>query len=172
MMITTIRKDRASRPLVLLLTMLVVWLPCCVTQTSQTATRKPIYEDTEKLTDLPKKVEKKEWPKGTIVSVEQGKPAPFPGILLREDRAKAASDLRIAYDHLYRVADINRRLTLTITRTADKQLAGADAEILRLRKLNDSWWSRNKLWVWIVIGSVLTLGLGGFAVWGASELKK
>jgi len=171
-MITKIRKGRLNGPLAVLLMLLVVWIPACATQTGGAAKRQTIYDETSNLTKLPEKVEKKAWPKGTIVSVEQGKPAPFSGILLIEPRAKAAGDLRIAYDHLYRVADINRRLTLTLVKTADKQLAGADAEVERLRKLNDSWWTRNKLWVGIVIGSVLTLGLGGLTLWGASQLKE
>ena len=171
-MLTKIRKDGTNRPLALLLSALVVLLPACVTQAGSAAQRKTIYEDTQTITVLPKKVEKKLWPENTIVAVEAGKPAPFSGILFSEPRAKNSADVRIAYDHLYQVADINRRLTLSIVQSADKQLAAADAEVIRLRKINDSWWSRNKLWVGIVVGTVLTLGLGGLALWGASELKK
>lgn len=134
--------------------------------------RKPIYENAKDLMALPKKMESEPKKPGTIVPIEKNQQAPFAGILMTEERAKQIAKLRLAYDHLYSLADINRRFFETVLKTADKQLGDADREIVRLRKINDSWWARNKLWVGIVMGTVLTLGLGGLTVWGATELKK
>lgn len=139
---------------------------------ASTVKRKPIYENAKGVMELPAKVEKEAAQPGTIVPIEKTQPAPFAGILMTEERAKKVAALRLSYDHLYTVAEINRRFTETVLKTADKQLQDADEEIARLRQQQDSWWARNKLWVGIVMGTVLTLGLGGLAVWGAGELKK
>lgn len=163
---------KKSRPFVALIVLLAFGITYGCAVPASTVKRKPIYENAGGVTELPEKLKSEPEKKGTIVPVEKGQAAPFAGILLTEERAKKVAKLRLAYDHLYNIADINRRFIGTVLKTADKQLADADQEIVRLRKLNDSWWSRNKLWVGIVIGTALTLGLGGFAVWGVSELKK
>jgi hypothetical protein len=134
--------------------------------------RKPIYESAIDLVDLPKKLAKKQHPKGTIVPLEQGSAAPFPGILMTENRAKSIAQLRLEYDHLYAIADGNKRFTVVLLKTADKQLGDADETIKRLRDRENSWWARNKVWVAIATTFVLTLGLGGVVIWGASELRK
>jgi hypothetical protein len=142
----------------------------CADAASQ-AKRKPIYNDL-KVVDIPAKLVKKTWPKGTIVGITKEKPAPFSGILLNEKRAKSVGQLRIAYDHLYDVASINRKFTLTVLKEADNRLSQADAEIRRLRKKQNTWWARNRTWILLLSGSVFTMALGGLALWGVTELKK
>lgn len=143
----------------------------CTTQVAQVK-RKPIYESAKDLMALPKKLEKQQYPKGTIVPIEKGQQAPFPGILLTEERAKPLAQLRIEYDHLYSIADINRRFVEVVLKTADKQLEDADKTIKQLRDSQNLWWSKNKVYVAVAVTFVLTLGLGGVMIWGASELRK
>ena len=100
----------------------------CTTQVAQVK-RKPIYENAKDLVALPKKLEKRQHPKGTIVALEKGQQAPFPGIFMTEKRAKAVAQLRLEYDHLYTIADGNRRFTVIVLKTADKQLGDADKTI-------------------------------------------
>jgi hypothetical protein len=143
----------------------------CTTQMAQVK-RKPIYDNAKDLMALPPKQAKKQHPKGTIVPIEKGQQAPFPGVLLTEKRAKALAQLRINYDHLYSIAETNRRFTVIVLKTADRQLAAADQANKRLYDQQNSWWSRNKVWVAVATTFVLTLGLGGVVIWGASELRK
>jgi len=163
--------ERRGIALILVTTMLTMTTWACAPQV-QTAKRAPIFEKAQELSKLPARVEKPAKKTGTVVAVRKGDQVPFDGILLTEDRAKKAARLRISYDELYDIATINRRFTGVALRAADEQLAAADKEIARLRKAQDSWWNRHKLTVGIVIGTILTLGLGGLAVWGVNELKK
>jgi hypothetical protein len=139
---------------------------------SASVKRKPIYENALTLIKLPKKNEKKAYKKGTIVSAEKGDKVPFAGILLTEERAKAAAALRVDYEHLYSTAETNRRFTEVVLRTIGKQLSDADDEVKRLRAQQNSWWARNKVLISVIATAVVTLGLGGLAIWGAQKLEK
>lgn len=166
------RTDRCGIALILVMTVFAMGLWACAPVSTQVPKRQPIFQKAEELSKLPPRVPKPVKKSGTVVPLAKDAAAPFGGILFTEERAMAAARLRIAYEELYDLAAINRRFTGVALRAADAQLAEADKEIARLRKANSSWWARNKLTVGIVIGTVLTLGLGGFAVWGASELRK
>ncbi len=143
----------------------------CVTQVQDTK-RKPIYDNTSDMYEVPKKHEKKNWKEGTVVPVEKNQPAPFRGILITEERASDAALLRISYDELHGIAEVNRRLAKTVLAVADKQLEDADKEINRLKDQNNSWWTRNKFTVGLIIGIFATALTGGLLYWGASELQK
>lgn len=127
------------------------------------------YKD---VTELPKQLIKKEWPRGTIQPLKKGNPALFDGIIFIEKRAFEAGRLRIAYDELYRIAEINRRFINVVIKVSDDALRKADIEVRRLRALRNSWWSRNKLSIGLVGGFVIGIGVTGLIVYGVSKAVK
>jgi len=165
------KRDDWLRPAALLtLVVFCISVTGCAKAASQYK-RKPIYDDLS-VVDIPPKLKKEEWPKEhKILPVTKGDPAPVSGFLFTEKRAKSLADLRIEYDRLYDVASINRKFTLAVLKEADNQLQKADAKIQRLESEKNTWWNRNRTWVLLLAGSVTTLVLGGFAVWGVSELR-
>jgi hypothetical protein len=100
------------------------------------------------------------------------------GILLDEEKAIAAANLRIAYDEVYRLAESNHKYMVSVIQIQEQELQRGD-EMLKqknaeLRRLRDSWWQRNKLSVGISIGLVVGVGvaLGAGAVWAEVEENK
>lgn len=132
-------------------------------------TKKPVASEIEA---IPQKIPVKQWPKGTIVAVEKGNPAPFSGVLFTEERAMEAGKVRVAYDEVHSIAVINRQLSNIVINVVNKQLAAADEEIAKLKASQNSWWNRNKLAIGIVIGVVATALTGGLSIWGATQLTK
>lgn len=131
-----------------------------------------IYNKAKELLKIPEKHEKKKWPEGTIVAVEKGKLAPFSGILLSEERAKDAGELRIKYDYLYTISKVNSKFSVSVLDIANDQINNADKKINKLRDKNNSWWSRNKVSLGVVCGFVVGVTLSGVIVWGAFKISK
>jgi len=109
---------------------------------------------------------------GDAVPLLSDEIAPFDGVLLSESKAIGAAKLRIAYDELYQLSEINNS-TCEITADILRQgIADADAEIQSrdeiLRKLRDSWWEKHKLTVGIITGVFLGASGSFFAatLWG------
>jgi hypothetical protein len=125
----------------------------------------------ERLLSLPKLPKKKSWTKGSIVPVEKGKACPISGIALTEPRAKSVARFRIKCDELDRAADVNRRYCLKVIGIYKKNLAAADAEILRLRQKQGSWYQQNKVAVWVSVTVVLMGGLFGLSLWGLDKIR-
>lgn len=163
---------RASEFKAASLLMVLMFVTAGCTQAADAGKRKPIYQDTPGLTELPERIPVKKWDKGTIVAVEQGTQVPFSGILMIEPRAVEAGEVRIAYDKLYAIADINRKLTVAVVKVADRQLEDADKQIDQLRAKNNSWWTRNSLSIGVVGGFVIGVSLTGLVVWGISKAVK
>jgi len=165
-----IRRTKIGRASAILLAAALLAMGCGQTVTA--SNRKAIYQDVPNLSTLPEKVTSKKWPENTIVSLEKGTPAPFSGILFIEQRALEAGKVRIEYDGLYAIAEINRRLMVTIIKIADKQLADADNQIELLHNKTNSWWVRNAFAIGVVGGFVIGVGLTGLVVWGISKAVK
>jgi hypothetical protein len=98
-----------------------------------------------------------------VLSLEFEEQAPFAGILLTEDKAMSAAQLRIAYDEIYQLAIADRKFALNIIQVQERQLYRADAIIdqkeAELRAIRDDWWEKNKLQVGIGVGLLLGVGL-------------
>lgn len=166
------RTDRIGIAMTLVITMFTMGVWACAPQVADTPARQPIFQRAEELAKLPTRIPKPEKATGTVLPMRKGDQAPFDGIIFTEERAKRAAELRIGYDELYDIASINGRFIGVALRAADAQLAAADKEVAKLRADRNSWWNRNKLVVGLVLGTLLTLGIGGFAVWGAGQLRK
>lgn len=112
---------------------------------------------------------------GMTATLLSGDTAPFDGILLDEEKAVGAADLRIAYDDLYRIALLQREASKIALDIADDELAKADADIdakdAIVSELRDSWWARHKLSVGIAVGVALGVACSftAGAVWGSME---
>jgi len=134
--------------------------------------RLPITETIKEQTKLPNYVPPSS---GKIVSVEEGDPAPFPGVLLDESRAQGAGELRIAYDALYGLSVANQKFGVVVVEIQEKQLYRADLIVEKkdeqLDKATNSWWARNKgpvgLAIGIVVGVAITVAAG--RIWAAIE---
>lgn len=113
--------------------------------------RLPITEQAKEITKLPPY--NGPVSEGQTVELEQDEGAPFSGILLSEEKAFAVANLRINYDETYRLASSNHRYMLALVTIQEKELYRADRIVaqknLEIKKLRDSWWQRNKLWVGI-----------------------
>jgi len=123
--------------------------------------RLPITEQAKELTEVPPyQAPTKD---GKVVGLELDAPAPFSGVLLTEDKAMAAAELRIAYDEVYQLAIADRKYMLNIVQIQEQQLYRADAIIdqkeAELKAIRDDWWEKNKLQVGIGVGLVLGVGL-------------
>lgn len=110
----------------------------------------PITEQAKGVTKLPPYKGPVE---GQTIGLEQDEGAPFAGILLSEEKAFAAASLRINYDETYRLASSNHKYLLALITIQEKELYRADRVVaqkrVEIKKLRDSWWQRNKLWVGI-----------------------
>lgn len=109
------------------------------------------------VSQLPAEHPKTAWSPGTILSVEKDDPAPFPGILLTEERAMDAGKLRIAYDELNSVCRMNQRLYVATAKVADGALQKSDAENKRLAE--DLRKAREKTW-WDTWGTTVSFAAG------------
>lgn len=92
-----------------------------------------------------------ELPPGIFV-LDQGEPAPFPGVLLNEERAMDYARLKI------RVAE------------QDLQLEVREREITRLNE-PESWFERNEFFLGMAGGIVLSVALAYGAVRVSQELR-
>ena len=132
----------------------------------------PIKEQAAELSKLP---EHQGPSGGEAVGVAKGDTVPFDGILLDETKAMAAANLRISYDEIYRLSDVNRRYLISVIEIQEQELYRADKIIdekeAALRKIRDSWWARHKMTMGVVIGVVCgmagTVAAGG--VWAAMD---
>jgi len=135
--------------------------------------RLPITEQAKELTELPAYQAPTEG--GQTAGLSLNDPAPFDGVLLSEDLALKAGELRINYDEVYRLAIADRKYMLTVIEIQEKELYRADQIIdykeKQLREIRDDWWQRNKLAVGIGIGVAIGAGivLGTGAVWAKIE---
>jgi hypothetical protein len=153
-------------------TALVVVLLVGCSRTTPIPKSPSIAKRYKEVTELPKYQVKKTWAKRTIQSLKKGDPALFDGIIFIEKRALEAGRLRIAYDELYKIAEINRRFVNVVIKVSDDALRKADAKVRRLRALRNSWWSRNKLSIGLVGGFVIGIGVTGLIVYGVSKAIK
>lgn len=145
------------------------------TEVSETS-ELPILKQSTELTTLPE--HKGPIETGEVVAVEEGEEVPFSGILLTEDKAMAAAELRIAYDEVYRLAVTDRKYMLTVITILEDGVQRADKIIVqkneKIDELQNDWWQRNKLQVGLGIGIVVGVGLSlatGF-VWAEIEEDK
>ena len=130
--------------------------------------RLPISDSVENLIVMP---EHKGPAEGKAVGLSVGDEAPFDGILLDEIKAFGSAELRIAYDDLYRLSEIQRSAYLVSLRIMEQELQQADREIAEknaaLREIRDSWWGKHKgvimIGVGVIIGGCAAIGAG--AVW-------
>jgi hypothetical protein len=129
----------------------------------------PITEQAKELTTLP--LYQKPTETGTVQGVSKGDVVPFDGILLSEDKAMSAANLRISYDELYRLAESDRKYLMTVVEIQEKTLQLGDQRIRRLEgelsEIRNSWWNNNKMEVGIVVGVVLGIAVtaGTGAIW-------
>ena len=100
---------------------------------------------------------------GSAIPLEEGEPAPISGILLDEQKAVGAAQLRIAYDEVYQIAKLQQRATSLSVGILEKELQSADNAIQerdrKIDELENSFWAKHKLVVGIISGTVL--GLAG-----------
>jgi hypothetical protein len=135
--------------------------------------RLPITEQAKELTELPAYQPPTDG--GQTAGLSLDDPAPFDGVLLSEDLALKAGELRINYDEVYRLALADRKYMLSVIEIQEKQLYRADAIIdqkeAQLREIRDDWWQKNKLQVGIVVGLVAGVGLSlaTGAIWAKIE---
>lgn len=108
---------------------------------------------------------------GRAVSISEDESAPFDGVLLDKEKAIAAAELRVAYDEIYRISEI-QQATFEITQgILVQELQDADREIEKkneiIDELKNSWWSQHKMTVGIIGGVVLGVvgSMGAGWVW-------
>lgn len=154
------------------LLLLAVFLPMACAVPAPVTPSREVDKTIDTMLSIPPRLEKKKWPAGTIAAIEKSAPAPFPGIILSEARAKSVAKLRIAYDLLYREADANRRFSVKVINLYKSKLKQADAVIDADWRRRNSWWSRSKVGVAVAVTVVLLSGFFGLSVWAVSELKK
>ena len=119
-------------------------------------------------TKLPDYVSKSSQPAGSIVAIEKGSPAPFPGILLTEARAQDAAALRVAYEELYTISGVNQRLYVLTAKVTDSELAQADATI---KALQPTWFERHSLAIGFIAG-FLVMGLTTVGILASTNAVK
>lgn len=138
----------------------ILFASCAHAPKETPVTPSPFVEEAEKLTVLPPYTGTSA---GQAVSIEEGDKAPFSGVLLSEEKAAGAAELRISYDQVYQLAGSDRKYLLAVVRVQDRELILADRRIDdlngQLKELRDSWWERHKLDVGIGIGIVVGVGL-------------
>jgi len=108
----------------------------------------------------------------------KGDPAPFDGILIDEQAALNAGALRVNYDEIYQIAQVDRKFMTTVVQIEEQELYRSQKMIelreAELKELRDSWWERNKLMVGIGVGILggagLTLAAG--VIWAQIEEEK
>lgn len=100
---------------------------------------------------------------GSVISLEEGEPAPISGTLLDEQKAIGAAKLRIAYDEVYQIASLQQRATSLSVGILEKELQSADNAIKdrdrKIDELENSFWAKHKLVIGIISGTIL--GLAG-----------
>jgi hypothetical protein len=133
----------------------------------------PVTTEVESLTKLPDYKSKVE---GKVISIEEGEQAEISGILLSEEKAINAGEVRIAYDEIYQLYQVNRVLFLTVTSAQEKALYKSEALVLKknhqIDMLQNSWWAQNKLMVGVGTGIILGVVTTVFAGWVWAEISK
>lgn len=156
--------------------MVLVFLAGCTKQAKpevKVPERLPITEQAKELTELPPYQPPTEG--GQTAGLQLEDPAPFDGVLLSEDLALKAAELRINYDEVYRLAIADRKYMLAIIEIQEGLLYKADQTIdykeKQLKDIRDDWWQKNKLQVGIVTGVLLGVGLtlATGAIWAKIE---
>jgi hypothetical protein len=130
----------------------------------ETPERLSISEQVDEVVTMPEYVDPT---KGSVSRLMEGDEAPFSGILMDETKAFAVAELRVAYDEVYRISRIQKSAYLISLRILEQELAKADIELVRkdavLRKIQNSWWSKHKGFIFVATGFIL----GGCSVIGA-----
>lgn len=112
---------------------------------------------------------------GQTQGVAKGDEVPFDGIVLTEDKAMAAANLRISYDELYRLAESDRKYLLTVVEIQEGTLQLGDKRIEKLEgelaEIRNSWWENNKMEVGIAVGIVVGVAVtaGAGVIWAESQ---
>lgn len=129
----------------------------------------PITEQAKELTKLP--AYRAPLKEGEVLPIGVGEQSPVNGVVMTEDKAFAAAELRVAYDEIYGLANSNTKYLTSIVMIQEKELYRADSVIAarekELDEIRNSWWDRNKVWVGIGIGIVggVGLSLGAATAW-------
>jgi hypothetical protein len=91
-----------------------------------------------------------------VEGLEQGDPAPFPGILVSEDRATRDGYFRIRYPELRKQYEGDQQVWKAHRELYETRLVLADQAI---RDLQPTWWERNAFSLGLFGGSVLGTAL-------------
>ncbi len=135
--------------------------------------RLPVAEQVKEVAEVPEYVPPTEG--GQVEGISEGEEAPFDGVVITEDKAVGAAQLRIAYDEVYRLLLSDHSMMLAVVTIQEQELYRADAALKAERsahnRLKNSWWHRHKLAIGITTGLIVGVGLslGAGKIWSRMD---